>query len=146
MKRKLQYWQNPKNESKTHYFIKETIAKALRKLGYVVTTEARTEGVRLDILAKKGAEVLKIEIQKTHAPEWLIARVRGDINFGEPIKSLNIRLRCYHCNSQWYYKGNSRRGARCSRCKRWVNIARAFAREKEYMAYIKKVDKQLEGC
>lgn len=67
-------------ESEIHKLIKEKIAEALRELGYETRTEyVVTEG-RLDVFAyKKDCEPIRVEVQHTNIPDWILAKVKGDL-------------------------------------------------------------------
>ena len=71
-------------ESGTHKFIKEKIAEALSELGYDTKTEHRVKDGRLDVYAKKGKNEVKVEVIKTHIPEWILAEITGEILEKEP--------------------------------------------------------------
>jgi hypothetical protein len=67
-------------ESELHRRIKYAIAKELVDMGYQAGVEVpREEGGFIDVQAKKGREVINIEIWKTHLPEWLVVKVGPDI-------------------------------------------------------------------
>jgi len=67
-------------ESETHRFIKNKIASALEELGYTIEQEKHTNEGRLDVYAKKDGNEINIEVYKTHIPNWIIAKVKGEIN------------------------------------------------------------------
>lgn len=71
-------------ESDTHKFIKNKIAESLSEIGFDVKTEVVTKEGRLDVLASKDGHELKVEVYKTHIPDWLLVKVHGDINEPKP--------------------------------------------------------------
>ena len=99
-------------ESKTHKFLKQKLAFALEELGFQVQTEKQTNNGRIDVYGKKGNNEINIEVFKTHLPDYLVIKVKGDITKSKiKIKSRNknkgkipvlIKL-----NSEIYFKFKS---------------------------------------
>ena len=75
-------------ETKIHKLVKEKIAEALREEGYEAETEVLTEKGRLDVYAtKEGEEPIKVEVQHTHIPNWVLVEVKGNLP-KEPVKDV----------------------------------------------------------
>ena len=71
-------------ESETHKFLKNKLALVLEQEGYKVKTEFKTNEGRIDVFGEKGEEQISIEVFKTHIPNWLIAKVKGDLDLPNP--------------------------------------------------------------
>ena len=67
------------SESKTHKFLKQKLALALKKQSFQVETEKKTDMGRIDVYGKKGNNEIKIEVFKTHLPQYLVTKVKGNI-------------------------------------------------------------------
>lgn len=66
-------------ESEIHRFIKEKITEALREEGYSANMEVLTSKGIVDVVAEKDGQKIKVEVIKTHAPEWLFVKVKGNM-------------------------------------------------------------------
>ena len=75
-------------ESDTHRFIKQKVADALRERGYKVQTEQPVEEGRLDVRAEKDGELIQVEVIKSHIPQWILVKVKGDLH--SDVKSNSI--------------------------------------------------------
>lgn len=68
-------------ESKLHRTIKNGVAQALLQDGFNVKTEyagIKDEG-RIDVYAEKpDGELVKVEVVKTHVPNWLLIKLGGN--------------------------------------------------------------------
>jgi len=64
-------------ETQIHNKIKNKVAEAFTELGYDAKTEVVVKDGRLDVLAVKGDEELKVEIINTHCPDWILVKVLG---------------------------------------------------------------------
>jgi uroporphyrinogen-III synthase len=75
-------------ESDLHFFIKKTIGEALTKLGFNVTYEKTVTEGRIDVFAEKEGNEIKVEVMKSHAPDWILAKVTGELYKKENLKQL----------------------------------------------------------
>lgn len=75
-------------ESEIHYFIKNKIAQALTELGFETKTEETLEYGRVDVSARRDNEHIKIEVIKTHTPDWFAVKLSTNTEYGEGMKAL----------------------------------------------------------
>jgi hypothetical protein len=66
-------------ESETHKFIKKKIAESLKELGYNVETEIKYGKGRIDVLAEKEGNFVKVEVYNSHISDWVVAEINGEI-------------------------------------------------------------------
>ncbi len=88
------------SESEIHKLIKIKVGEALESFGYDVTLEKITDDGRIDVFGSKGSNEIKVEIIKSHIPEWLLLKVHGDLNLPKPITKTTKKKLIFDCSEE----------------------------------------------
>lgn len=67
------------SESELHFLMKKKIGEALIELGFAVEFEKRVKEGEIDVYGVKDGNEIKVEVMKSHAPGWFLAKVKGEL-------------------------------------------------------------------
>jgi hypothetical protein len=83
-------------ESNLHKIVKNGVAQALLQDGFNTQTEYKSQDQdegKIDVYASKpDGEIVKVEVVKTHIPNWLLIKLDSNYNIRKQLKTHTLAI------------------------------------------------------